>query len=150
MSRQRIAGLLVWAAALLLAIEVGGGIFEHLVLDRAWPSNLALIHPGQGGVHRAPFWIFVHTTLMFTLIGALWASWPWRTVRRRVAWALGLHLVMRVWSFAYFIPAAVRFESASSAAADEVRTWIVLSPLRTTLTLVAFAMLYRPRDVTLR
>lgn len=145
--RNRVAPYLVWLSALLLASEVGGGIYEHLVLDRAWPSNLALIRPERGGVHRAPFWILVHTSLLVALLGALWATWRDATLRKRVAWALGLHGVMRLWSFAYFIPAALRFESATSVSPEQVQTWVILSPLRTALTVVAFVLLFRPGDV---
>lgn len=148
--RNRLAAGLVWFCALLLAIEMGGGIFEHLVLDRAWPSNLALIQPERGGAHRAPFWMVVHGVLTVSLLATLWATWPHRELRKRVAWVLGLHVAMRIGSFAYFIPAALRFEQATSVSPDEVRTWVILSPLRTALTLVAFVLLFRPKDVPLR
>lgn len=148
--RNRLAAGLVWCCTLLLAIEVGGGIFEHLVLDRAWPSNLALIQPERGGAHRAPFWMVVHGGLTVSLLATLWATWPHRELRKRVAWVLGLHVAMRIGSFAYFIPAALRFEQATAVSPDEVRTWVILSPLRTALTLVAFVLLFRPKDVPLR
>lgn len=131
----------------MLAIEVGGGIFEHIVLDRAWPSNLALIQPGQGGVNRAHFWMVVHGILSVSLLASLWAAWPHRALRKRVAWALGLHVALRIWSFAYFIPNALRFEQATSVDPGDVRTWVILSPLRTALTLVAFVLLCRPKDL---
>ncbi|HVG64364.1 MAG TPA: hypothetical protein VNA24_37730 [Hyalangium sp.] len=147
--RTRLAAGLVWFSALMVAIEVGGGIFEHLVLDRAWPSNLALIQPERGGAHRAPFWMIVHGVLTVSLLATLWASWPHRALRKRVAWVLGLHVAMRIWSFVYFIPVALRFEQATSVNPDEVQTWVILSPLRTALTLVAFVLLFRPKDVPL-
>ena len=145
--RDRLAAPLVWLSALLLGAEVGGGIYEHLVLDRTWPSNLALIQSGQGGVDRSLFWIAIHSSLLLALLGALWATWKEAALRRRVAWALGLHLAMRICSFAYFIPAALRFEAATSVSPEQVRTWVLLSPLRTALTLVAFAVLFRPAHV---
>lgn len=144
--RSRLAPWLVWGAALLLAFEVGGGVYEHLVLDRAWPANLALIQPEHGGAHRAPFWMIVHTLLTITLVAALWASWRDATLRRRLAWTLGIHLALRVWTFAYFIPAALRFEAAHALALDEARTWVMLSPIRTAATFVALAILWRPAD----
>jgi hypothetical protein len=144
--RSRLAPWFVWGAALLLAFEVGGGIYEHLVLDQAWPSNLALIQPGRGGVNRAPFWIVVHTLLTVTLLAALWASWRSATLRRRVAWTLGIHVALRAWTFAYFIPAALRFEAAQALIPDEARTWVLLSPIRTAATLVALVILWRPGD----
>ena len=145
--RDRIAPPLVWLSALLLGAEVGGGVYEHLVLDRAWPSNLALSQSGQGGVDRSLFWIAIHSSLLLALLGALWATWREAALRKRVAWALGLHLAMRTWSFAYFIPAALRFESATTVDPEQVRTRVLMSPLRTALTLVAFAVLFRPGDV---
>lgn len=145
--RDRLAPPLVWLSILLFGAEAGGGIYEHLVLDRTWPSNLALIQSGQGGVDRSLFWIAIHSSLLLALLGALWATWKEAALRRRVAWALGLHLAMRIWSFAYFIPAALRFEAATSVSAEQVQTWVLLSPLRTALTLVGFALLFRPGDV---
>jgi hypothetical protein len=148
--RNRIAAGLFWFSTLMLAVEVGGGIFEHLVLDSAWPSNLALIQPERGGAHRAPFWMVVHGVLSVSLLATLWATWPHQALRKRVAWVLGLHVALRAGSFAYFIPAALRFEQATSVNPDEVRTWVILSPLRTALTLVALGLLFRPKDVPLR
>ncbi|MGA9523488.1 MAG: hypothetical protein WBV82_18640 [Myxococcaceae bacterium] len=145
--RNRIALRLVWASAVLLGIEAGGGLFEHLVLDRAWPSNLALIQPNLGGVNRGTFWIAVHTSLTVILLGALWATWPQRPLRIRVAWALGIHVALRVWSFAYFIPAAIRFEAAQAVVDADVRAWVIQSPLRTLVTLIAWVILFRPRDI---
>ena len=144
--RNRLAPWFVWGAGLLLAFEVGGGIYEHLVLDQAWPSNLALIQPSHGGANRAPFWIVVHTLLTITLLAALWASWRHATLRRRVSWTLGIHVALRAWTFAYFIPAALRFEAAQALIPDEARTWVLLSPIRTAATFVALAILWRPGD----
>lgn len=144
--RNRLAPWFVWGAGLLLAFEVGGGIYEHLVLDMAWPANLALIQPEHGGVHRAPFWMVVHTLLTVVLLVALWACWRSATLRPRVSWALGIHLALRAWTFAYFIPAALRFEAAQTLLPDEARTWVLLSPIRTAATLVALAILWRPGD----
>lgn len=144
--RNRLAPWFVWGAGLLLAFEVGGGIYEHLVLDQAWPSNLALIQPGRGGAHRAPFWMVVHSLLTVVLLAALWACWRSATLRPRVAWALGIHVALRAWTFAYFIPAALRFEAAQTLLPDEARTWVLLSPIRTAATLIALAILWRPHD----
>ncbi len=147
--RRKLVIPLVWLAAVLLGIETGGGLFEHLVLDQAWPENLALIQPEQGGVNRGTFWIPVHSLLSLVLLAALWASWPERPLRRRVAWVLGLHFALRVWSFAYFIPAAIRFEAATGTTrgAPDATAWIIQSPLRTLVTFVAFALLFPPRSV---
>lgn len=146
-ARSVLARYFYWASAVLLAFEVGGGLYEHLVLDAAWPANLELIQPARDGVNRATFWMLVHSALSLSLLAGLWSTWPARVLRRRMAWTLGLHLALRAWSFAYFIPAALKFEAADAVIPEDARTWILLSPLRTALTLVALVILWRPGDV---
>ncbi len=146
--RARLARAFIYASILLLAFEVGGGLYEHLVLDRAWPENPALIHVAEGGANRATFWIGIHGALGLSLLAGLWAAWPLLPLRRRLAWALGLHIAMRAWSFAYFIPRALHFESGGPFSPDDVQTWILLSPLRTLLSVVALYILFRPGDLS--
>ncbi|MCI0569452.1 MAG: hypothetical protein L0Y66_01745 [Myxococcaceae bacterium] len=144
--RSLLAPWTLWGSALLLAFEVGGGFYEHLVLDWAWPSNLALIQPQNGGVNRAPFWIVVHTLLSFSLLGALWSNWRNTLLRKRLVWTLGIHVALRAWTFAYFIPAALRFEAAQILVPEQAQTWVMLTPIRTLVTFAALVILWRPRD----
>jgi len=47
-----IDGLAPWAvngSLLFMALDLGGSLSEHLVVDRAWPNNVRLIQPGRGG-----------------------------------------------------------------------------------------------------
>lgn len=48
-------------ALVLGAIGLGGGIYETLTVDKAWPENLAIIQPLRGGLDRKLCWIPVHT-----------------------------------------------------------------------------------------
>lgn len=144
--RGRVAPWLLWLSSLLLAFEVAGGIYEHVVIDLAWPSNPALVQPGEGGVNRALFWIPVHSLLSLSLLTGLWASWPRRDLRTRMAWALGIHVALRVWTAAYFIPVALAVEAGEVTSLEQFRTWVMLSPLRTVATLAALLILWRPGD----
>jgi hypothetical protein len=59
--------------------------------------------------------------------------------------AFAVHVAVRVWSFAYFIPMALRFEAGSTgdsqATSGAARTWIKLSRLRLPLEFLAVILL---------
>ncbi|MCA1717312.1 MAG: hypothetical protein LC781_10940, partial [Actinobacteria bacterium] len=110
--RERLAPWLVNMALLLMALELGGSLYERLVVDPAWTTNLAIIQPDSGGMNRKAFWIPLHGALTLLLPIALWACWHSRAARRWLLAALGVYLAMRAWTFAYFIPLAIQFEAA--------------------------------------
>jgi hypothetical protein len=67
--------VLVTAFATSLAlVSVGGGLYEFLVVDPAWPRRPDIIQPARGGVSRKRFWIPAHTVFELTLIAALFVS----------------------------------------------------------------------------
>jgi hypothetical protein len=47
-------GLLV-AAVIVLSAVLGGGVYEHLVIDPSWPKCPNLIQPKHEGVRRGRF-----------------------------------------------------------------------------------------------
>lgn len=116
---------LVTLAAALALVSVGGGLYEFLVVDPAWPRRPELIQPQRGGVSRRRFWIPAHTAFEVVLIVALIASWTQPAVRAPLLVALGAHAVMRGWSAFDFIPKALAFERADPATIDErsARRW---------------------------
>jgi hypothetical protein len=133
MLRTRLAVWLTYLSLLGFALQLGGSLYEHLVVDTAWLENPALIQPARGGLDRKLFWIPVHTASTVLLLGALWAGWSDRKARRYVLWALGLYLVVRLWTLAYFVPLALGFEAPRDLSADmleQARQWVTLSLLR--------------------
>ena len=119
-------------ALVLGAIGFGGGIYETLLVDRVWPDNLAIIQPRRGGLDRKRFWIPIHTLYEIALLVGAWELWN-TDARSWMLGALGAHFTSRVWSFAYFIPKALRFEQLSELTDSQVhlaRQWTRLSPCR--------------------
>src|ERR1700733_10548281 len=119
-------------ALVLGTIGLGGGIYETLLVDRVWPHNLAIIQPRRGGLDRKRFWIPIHSLYEIALLVSVWVLWnttagPWIIV------ALVAHFASRIWSFAYFIPKALRFEQLSELSDSQVhlaRQWTRRSPYR--------------------
>jgi hypothetical protein len=130
--------LLTALAASLALVSVGGGLYEFLVVDPAWPRRPEIIQPARGGVSRKRFWIPAHTVFELTLIAALFAAWPRPEVRNLLLAALASHVVMRLWSAFDFIPKALAFERAdpSSITEEAAHRWSRRSRWRLPLDLV--------------
>lgn len=125
-----IASLYLVAATIVLgAIAIGGGVYETLLIDRAWPAKRDIIQPQHGGIRRALFWGPVHIMFELALVASLWATWSNPFQRDCVAAALGIHVITRAWSFAYFIPRALQFEKGIGDNAMAAR-WVRLSRWR--------------------
>ena len=135
----------VLVAAIVGAAGLGGGVYETLLVDRVWPRMPVLIQPGRGGINRKLFWGPVHGLFELTLLAAVWSTWAEPTVRIWVWSAVAVHLAVRIWSFAYFIPMALRFEMGSigdrEATAKAAKTWVGLSLWRLPLELLAVILL---------
>ena len=117
------------------AIGLGGGIYETLLVDRVWPNNLAIIQPQRGGLDRKLFWIPIHTLYEIALVVSAWTLWN-TDARSWIVMALIGHFASRVWSFAYFIPNALRFEQLGALNETQIRLarrWTRLSPCRVIL-----------------
>jgi hypothetical protein len=112
------------------AIGLGGGIYETVIVDRVWPDNLAIIQPQRGGLDRKRFWIPIHTLYEVALLASAWTSWSNTDARYWIVVALVAHFASRAWSFAYFIPKALRFEKLTElddSEAQLARRWTHLS-----------------------
>ena len=130
-------------ALVLGTIGLGGGIYETLLVDRVWPENLAIIQPRRGGLDRKRFWIPIHTLYEIALLVGTWESWN-TCARSWILAALVAHFAARIWSFAYFIPRALRFEELSELTDLQVhlaRRWTRLSPCRLILEAVSIIAL---------
>lgn len=128
------------------AVGLGGGIYETALVDRAWPRTPMLIQPARGGIDRKRFWIPAHGAFEAALAVATWSTWAHPLVRPWVWAAFAAHLATRLWSWAYFIPMAMRFEAGETGAAEigpkAVETWVRLSRWRLPLELAALVFLF--------
>lgn len=111
--------VLIAATTLLACALLGGGLYEILVIDPAWPKRPGIVQAHNGGISRRRFWIPAHTLFEVLLIVTLIAAWGDADVRLVVLIALVSHVVMRVWSLVDFVPKAVAFEKADPVDVDE-------------------------------
>ena len=111
--------MLIAATTLTAGVSLGGGLYEHLVVDPFWPRRPGIIQPANGGISRRRFWVPVHIVLEVLLVASLIVTWGDGLPMIFVVVALGSHLVVRVWSLADFVPKAVAFEKADPATVKE-------------------------------
>jgi hypothetical protein len=131
-------------ALTLGAIGLGGGLYETLLVDPVWPGHPTIIQPSRGGLDRKRFWGPVQISFEIALLVSAWLTWSDPAVRPWMVSALCAHFSARIWSFAYFIPRAIRFEKMGDLSEDQLRLarqWTRLSPLRTVLGLASVASL---------
>lgn len=130
--------VLIAAATLTACALFGGGLYEALVVDPAWPKRPGIIQARNGGISRRRFWIPVHTVFEVLLVIALVAAWGDGVTRLALLVALVSHAVMRVWSLVDFVPKAVEFEKTDPADVDEAAAvgWTRRSLLRVPLDFV--------------
>jgi hypothetical protein len=134
------AELAALSAVILGGIGLGGGIYEALLIDPVWPRNPAIVQPSRGGLDRKLFWGPIHTLYEFALIVCVWLVWSDTRIRWWIAAALITHLVARAWSFAYFIPNALRFEKLGDLTEEQqhlARQWTRLSRCRPVLQIIS-------------
>lgn len=117
--------VLLGLAAALASISLGGGLYEYLVVDPAWPRRPEIIQPARGGVSRRRFWIPAHTAFELSLIASLVIAWDSTATRTPLLVALATHATMRLWSAFDFIPKALAFEKADPVSIDvrSARRW---------------------------
>jgi hypothetical protein len=125
-------------ATALALVSLGGGAYEFLVVDPAWPRHPQLIQPQRGGISRRRFWIPAHSAFELCLIAAFVIAWATPGVRPLLGVAAASHVAMRVWSVLDFIPKALAFERADPAAieAPAAERWVRRSLIRLPLDLV--------------
>jgi hypothetical protein len=139
-----------WSVMLLclsMALAIGGGLYEHMVLTPLWsaspPSSFAIIQPGTG-VPLQKFWIPVHTTITVFLILSLVLTWRQMEVRRLLLIGLSSYIVMRVWSGFYFIREMLAFQQSSldsppsAELSARVARWTFWTWFREPLDLISF------------
>jgi hypothetical protein len=135
--------VLIAVTTLAACALLGGGLYETVVVDPAWPKRPGIIQAQNGGISRRRFWIPAHTLFEVLLIVTLIAAWRDADVRFALLVALVSHAVMRAWSFVDFVPRAVKFEKADPAGVDEAAAvaWTRRSLLRLPLDFLTCAAL---------
>lgn len=135
--------MLIGMAILAATIGIGGGLYEFIVLDPAWPNRPSLVQPRHGGVSRKRFWIPAHTAFELLLVAALVMAWPTADIRQWLLVALATHAAMRIWSALDFIPKALAFERAEADGVSlaVAQRWTSRSRLRMPLDLATLAAL---------
>lgn len=139
-----LAPTILCVALILKSAGLGGGLYETMLVDRVWPNNPRFIQPQRGGINRKLFWAPVHGLFEIALLTSIWIAWPDVNTRVWLLLALACHLSMRLWSFLYFIPAAIRFEKLNdfdSAQIARARCWIRLSLWRLPLDIASMMAL---------
>lgn len=137
--------ILLTAASVVAWMTLGGSAYEYLVVDPRWPQRRELIQPERGGIVRRRFWMPMHGIFELLLIANLVANWNVPAIRMPLLIALASHGLMRIWSFAYFIPRALAFERSTPDAINvsAAKRWTRMSLARMPLDLVTCgAMIY--------
>lgn len=133
-----------------VALAIGGGIYEGFVINPQWsqnlPQSLSLVQEGTG-IPLQKFWIPVHILITLSILLALALNWRNPVKRTLILIAIGSYIVMRVWSFAYFIPEMLSFQKiALTGVADNeliarVQKWTTLTWWREPLDFITFGFL---------
>jgi len=140
--KARLGTGTVFIATLLAAMALGGSFYEALVVYPAWsaipPASFAVIQ-GPNAADSTPFWILVHVTFEAVLLAALALNWRAPQRRTLLLIGLGIHVVMRAWTFVYFVPEILAFMSippegpSSPELAARARLWGALGWVRRVL-----------------
>ena len=140
--KSKLPTAAVFLAAILAAMALGGSFYEALVVNPAWsaspPASLALLQ-GPHALDSARFWILAHVSFELALAAAL--AFNWRAARRRtlLLTGLGVHALMRAWTFLYFVPEITQFATIppesplSPELAARVSLWAILGWARRAL-----------------
>ena len=145
-----IVGTFILAAILLLSAILGGGIYEHLVIDPSWPKRPDLIQPNRGGVKRGRFWLPAHILFELVMLCSLILAWKLPDVRLWLLISMGLHIANRLWSAFDFIPKALAFEKANAVDETLARKWTFRSQFRLPMELLTLTFLIHAARLALQ
>jgi hypothetical protein len=120
----------------LVGIELGGGIYEGIVVASVWSSNppqsFALLQ-GPLALPLGNFWAPHHLLTQIVIILALIVCWKEKKQRNLVLLMIGLYLLLRIPTFLYFIPELNVFSTTppegpdSPELAERASLWVWLS-----------------------
>lgn len=140
--KTKLATATLFLAALLATMALGGSFYEALVVYPAWsaspPASLALIQ-GPNPADSTLFWIAIHVGFEIALLATLALNWRSPARRTLLLAGLGVHIVVRAWTFAYFVPEVLDFMATppngpySPELAARVSQWGILGWARRAL-----------------
>jgi len=129
--------VMVLLALLATSMLAGAGVYEQVVLDRAWPATPDLVRPANGGVDRKRYWVPANIFAVVAMIAAIWAVWPVPSARSWVLGAAVCSLAINVATVGYFAPRVLRVERDGVTPNDPSSTrWVALSRWRTPVAIV--------------
>ena len=152
--------LLLWLLVLNLGIAFGAGLYEHRISLAQWfPPGVGAHHSVNLDAMRTTdsgrrFWAFVTTGPLTLLTLASLFIAPRADAPVRDWWLAAACVVLaeRVFTFAYFIPTALRLMRAGPEVSPEVeaaaRRWRQLNQLRALLTLAGWLASLRALALT--
>lgn len=149
--RSQVEMLALSSLCLAMGASIGGGLYEGWILTPLWsqnlPQNLWMIQPesgtSQSGVGLEIFWMPVHGVITLSVLLAMVLCFKQRKTRALLFWGFASYLVMRTWSFAYFIPEMIAFQKIDVSAAldpswvERVERWTTLTWWRMPLDLLS-------------
>jgi hypothetical protein len=134
------------ACVLVSGMDLGGSFYEGALIVPVWsaapPATLGLIQPKNGGINLIHFWVPIHTLFTILILTALALCWKDQPRKKLILGALASYAVMRIWTFAYFIPEIAAFtEMATNGPSSPELTaraarWGLLSNGRAVLVLI--------------
>jgi hypothetical protein len=138
--KNKFAFLTLFITVLLFGVLNGGGIYEEIVVAPVWsaspPTSFALIQE-PSGLSLTSFWISFHIAANIFLVIALVLHWQNKRRRDYLLVVLGLYLIIRIATFAYFAPEIIAFENTpahgpfSPELEARAKLWTTLSWFRT-------------------
>ncbi|QYR22425.1 hypothetical protein KZ483_05455 [Paenibacillus sp. sptzw28] len=137
--KEKFAFLSLFITVLLFGVLNGGGLYEEIVVAPVWsaspPTSFALIQE-PGGLSLTSFWIPFHISANIFLVIALVLNWQNIKQRHYLLAVLGLYIVIRAATFAYFAPEIIAFQNIppegpfSPELAERAELWSTLSRFR--------------------
>lgn len=140
-ARMRTRVVLLWLLAIFVGIQFGAGWYEKLAVIPLWsdlPADESFAAIRDSALYRSgrAFWPFVSPAVALLAITNLVLAWRGREVYRN--WLLAASALMTTYaafSYGYFVPEMLRFQSHGDSWSDEridsfVSWWTGLNILR--------------------
>jgi hypothetical protein len=130
-----------------IAVIVGGGFYEHIVLTPLWksspPLSFSIVQP-KTGIPLQRFWIPVHIVINVFLPLSIFLTWSDSIVCLLLLGCLASYVIMRVWSALYFIPEMLAFQKIPPNSTPTVELsarvikWTFWTKFREPLVIISF------------
>ena len=147
---MNVANVSLMVAITAVAFAIGGGFYEGIIVNPQWsgqpPQSLSLVQE-KTGMPLQKFWIPAHILISIAVLASLALNWSFSTRRLFILIGIGSYIVMRAWSFAYFIPEMLSFQKialesvADPELATRIQKWITLTWWRVPLDFITFGCL---------